>query len=225
MSRGSDLARRLRLIVLTHPRPAAGALAEVVSECLEAGCRTIQLRDKGASAEALYHQAVELLPLVLRHDALLVVNDRFDVALAAGAHGVHLGPDDIPIAAVRSRVPSTFVVGYSTDDPAAGRAAAVAGADYLGVGAVFGTSSKDGLENEAIGPARVGEVLRESGLPCVGIGGITPLNAGAVAAQGAGVAVLGAVMHAERPGEVVRRILQELDRTAALAAARDRNDG
>jgi thiamine-phosphate pyrophosphorylase len=101
----------------------------------------------------------------------------------------------------------------------------VAGADYLGVGAVFGTSSKDGLENEAIGPARVGEVLRASGLPCVGIGGITPHNAGAVAAQGAGVAVLGAVMQAERPGEVVRRILQELDRTAVAAAARGRNDG
>ena len=223
MSGESDLARRLRLVVLTHPRPAAGALVDVVAECLEAGCRAIQLRDKEASAETLYRQTVEMLPLALRHDALLIVNDRLDVALAAGAHGVHLGPDDIPVAAVRSGVPPTFVVGYSTDDPASGRAAAEGGADYLGVGAVFGTTSKDGLENEAIGPARVGAVVRESGLPCVGIGGITPENAGTVAAQGAGVAVLGAVMHARRPGEVVSRILREVER-AAVAAARDRAD-
>ena len=224
MSGGSELVRRLRLIVLTHPNPSAGALVDVVAECLEAGCRAIQLRDKGASAEALYRRTVELLPMALRHDALLIVNDRLDVALAAGAHGVHLGPDDIPVAAVRSEVPSTFVIGYSTDDPAAGRAAAVAGADYLGVGAVFGTLSKDGLEDEAIGPARVGAVVRESGLPCVGIGGITPENAGAVAAQGAGVAVLGAVMHAERPGEVVSRILREIDRAAATTTAPPRDD-
>ena len=151
------------------------------------------------------------------------MNDRLDVALAAGAHGVHLGPDDIPVAAVRSEVPSTFILGYSTDDPAAGRAAAGDGADYLGVGAVFGTTSKDGLEAEAIGPARVGAVVRESGLPCVGIGGITRENAGAVAGQGAGVAVLGAVMHAARPGEVVSQILREVER-AAVAAARDGTD-
>lgn len=223
MSGGSDLARRLRLMVLTHPRPASGALLDVVAECLAAGCGAIQLRDKEASAEALYRQALELLPLALRHEALLIVNDRLDVALAAGAHGVHLGPDDIPVAAVRSEVPARFVVGYSTDDPAAGRAAAGDGADYLGVGAVFGTASKDGLEDEAIGPARVGKVVRASGLPCVGIGGITAENAGAVAAQGAGVAVLGAVMHAARPGDVVRRILRAIDR-AALVAARDTDE-
>jgi thiamine-phosphate pyrophosphorylase len=214
----------LRLIVLTHPNPAAGDLVDVVTECLEAGCRAIQLRDKQASAADLYRQTVKLLPQVIRYDALLIVNDRLDVALAAGAHGVHLGPGDIPVAAVRAAVPSTFVVGYSTDDPAAGRSAAAAGADYLGVGAVYGTTSKDGLENEAIGAARVGSVVRATGLPCVGIGGITPENAGAVAAQGAGVAVLGAVMHADRPGEVVGRLLQELSRAADETSARDGTD-
>jgi len=222
---GSDLLQqRLNLIVLTHPEPAAGSLVDVVAECLEAGCRTIQLRDKRAPASDLYCQAVELLPLVQAHEALLIVNDRLDVALASGADGVHLGPDDIPVEAVRARVPDTFRIGYSTDDPAAGRAAALAGADYLGVGAVYGTSSKAGLEDEAIGPDRVGAVVRSSGLPCVGIGGITPANAGAVAAQGAGVAVLGAVMQAERPGDVVRKLLAEISRAANEPAARDESD-
>ena len=99
---------------------------KVVAECLEAGCRAIQLRDKQAPAADLYRQALELLPLVRAHDALLFVNDRLDVALAAGADGVHLGPDDIPVEAVRARVSDTFRIGYSTDDPAVGRAAALA---------------------------------------------------------------------------------------------------
>ncbi|MGB5676034.1 MAG: thiamine phosphate synthase [Gemmatimonadota bacterium] len=221
MNRDSDLRRQLRLIVLTHPRPAGGNLVDVVAECLEAGCRTIQLRDKQAPAADLYRQALDLLPLVRAHDALLFVNDRLDVALAAGADGVHLGPDDIPVEAVRARVSETFRIGYSTDDPAVGRAAAAAGADYLGVGAVFGTISKAGLEDEAIGPKRVSEVVRAAGVPCVGIGGITLENAAAVAAAGAGVAVLGAVMQAERPGDVVRDLLQEVSRTAGEPAARE----
>ena len=221
MSRDSDLQRQLRLIVLTHPRPAGGSLMDVVGECLEAGCRAIQLRDKQASAADLYRQSLDLLPLVRAHDALLFVNDRLDVALAAGADGVHLGPDDIPVEAVRTRVSDTFRIGYSTDDPAAGRTAAAAGADYLGVGAVFGTISKAGLEDEAIGPERVGEVVRASGLPCVGIGGITPENAAAVASAGAGVAVLGAVMQARQPGDVVRSLLQEISRAADEPATRE----
>jgi thiamine-phosphate pyrophosphorylase len=218
------LETRLRLIVITDPEPAAGSLADVVAECLEAGCPAIQLRDKQASAADLYRQAVKLLPLVRAHDGLLFVNDRLDVALAAGADGVHLGPDDIPVEAVRESFPVGLCIGYSTDDPAAGRAAAASGADYLGVGAVFGTSSKPGLEDEAIGPDRVGEVIRSSGLPCVGIGGITAENARAVLEQGAGVAVLGAVMHAESPGDVVATLLRMAARAADHLPARGETD-
>jgi thiamine-phosphate pyrophosphorylase len=220
----SDLEARLRLIVLTHPDPTAGTLPDVVARCLNAGCRAIQLRDKGASAADLYERAREILPLVRSRDALLFVNDRLDVALAAGADGVHLGPDDIPVQAVRARVPPGFLIGYSTDDPDVARRAAREGADYLGVGAVYGTTSKAGLEDEAIGAERVGEVARASGLPCVGIGGITPQNAGAVAAQGAGVAVLGAVMQSDRPEVVVRQLLRAVSRAGGDTAARDARD-
>ena len=193
-------------------------MLDVVAECLEAGCPAIQLRDKQGSAADLYGQATSLRELTRSFGALLIVNDRLDVALAADADGLHLGPDDIPVEAVRRSVEPAFLIGYSTDDPAAARAAAESGADYLGVGAVFGTTSKPGLEDESIGPDRLGEVVRWSGLPCVGIGGITAENAGAVAAQGAGVAVLGAVMQAGRPGDVVNSILQEISRAADTAA-------
>lgn len=223
MSAESDLGARLRLIVLTHPEPSAGSTLDVVAECLDAGCPAIQLRDKTCSADELCRQAASLRELTRDAGALLIINDRLDVALAVDADGVHLGPRDIPVHAVRRQVDPSFLIGYSTDDPDTGRRAAAAGADYLGVGAVYGTTSKARLEDEAIGPDRVREVSDASGLPCVGIGGITTANAGALAAVGAGVAVLGAVMLAARPGDVVRQLLTELSR-AESAPARDRTD-
>jgi thiamine-phosphate pyrophosphorylase len=174
-------------------------MSDVVTECLEAGCPAIQLRDKEASASELHRQALELRELTRSRGALLFINDRLDVALAVGADGVHLGPDDIPVDAVRRHVGHHFLIGYSTDDPQLG--------------------SKPGLEEEAVGPARVGEVARASGLPCLGIGGITADNAGAVAAQGAGVAVLGAAMHARCPGEEVGRLLSAVTSAIALRDA------
>lgn len=194
-------------MVLTDPEPRGGPLPEVVGACLEAGATAVQLRHKGVEGGGLYAEARELLPVVRRHDALFLVDDRVDVALAVGADGAHLGPEDPPVAAVRAVVPPDFLLGYSTDEPDEGRRAAAAGADYLGVGAVYGTASKEGLEDEAIGPDRVRDVLEAAGLPGVGIGGITPENAGPVFRTGAGVAVLGAVMGAEDPGGVVRRLL------------------
>lgn len=207
-----DLAARIRLMVLTTPRPACGRpLPRVVRECLEAGATAIQLRDKTATATELYGMALELLCEVNAFDALLLVNDRFDVALAAGAHGVHLGPEDLPVSDVRRVVPPGFLIGTSTDDPAFGRRAARAGADYLGVGAVFGTRSKPGLEHESIGPERVREVLETSGLPGVGIGGITARNADEILNTGAGIAVLSTVMNAADPGGVVRDLRAVID--------------
>ena len=206
------LADRIRLMVLTAPRPACGrTLPRVVRECLEAGASAIQLRDKTASAAELYDIALELLVEVNAFDALLLVNDRFDVALAAGAHGVHLGPEDLPVSEVRRVVPPGFLIGASTDDPAIGSQAARDGANYLGVGAVFGTRTKQGLEHESIGPERVREVLEASGLPGVGIGGITPRNAPDVGRVGAGIAVLSSVMNASDPGRVVRDLRTALE--------------
>ena len=195
-------------MILTRPEPASGRpLREVVRASLAAGATAVQLRDKQATASELLTGARRLLPLAREHGALFLVDDRLEVALAAGADGVHLGPDDLPVDTVRAAAPEGFLVGYSCDEPDEGAAAARAGADYLGVGAVYGTTSKEGLEEEAIGPERVGEVLRAAGLPGVGIGGITPENAGAVYRAGAGVAVLSAVMDAGDPGAVVRAIL------------------
>jgi thiamine-phosphate pyrophosphorylase len=217
---GPSLGERLRLLVVTEPEPSSGMpLPQVVEACLRGGATAIELRHEGAAGGILLEEAERIGELARRHGALFLVNDRADVALAAGADGVHLGPDDPPVEAVRHFVPGGFIIGYSTDEPRAAREAAAAGADYLGVGAVYGTASKAGLENEAIGPERVGRVLRAAGLPGVGIGGIRPENAAAVAEEGAGVAVLGALMGAARPEDVARALRAAVDEAWARTGA------
>jgi thiamine-phosphate pyrophosphorylase len=195
-------------MLVTSPEPSCGQpLEDVVRDCLAAGATAIQLRDKDASARELAATARVLRPIVRRAGGLLIINDRLDVALAVAADGVHLGPQDLPVAAARAIVPDGFLIGHSCDAPDPGRRAADDGADYLGVGAVYGTRSKAGLADEAIGPERVGEVLAAASLPGVGIGGIGPANAAPVFAAGAGVAVISAVMDADDPATAVRAIL------------------
>jgi thiamine-phosphate pyrophosphorylase len=209
----------LRLIVITDVGAAGGrSLDAVISAALVAGAPAIQLRDKTASARELHASAVRLLPLVHAHGAKLLINDRLDVALAAGADGVHIGPGDIPLEAARQIAPAGFLIGVSTDDPAAARAAEAAGADYIGCGAVFGTTSKPELGGERIGTDRLDSVARAVRIPVVGIGGITGDNVAEVAATAAaGVAVIGAVMATADPERATRTLLAAFppDRSAA----------
>lgn len=213
LTRPEELAARLRLVVITdrglaHGRP----VMEVVEAALRGGCRAVQLRDKNAPARELLVQARALLQVTRDHGALLFINDRADVALAAGADGVHLGPDDIPVAAVREWVGDRLLIGYSTDDPDRARRARADGADYIGCGAVFGTRTKD-VGGEAIGPERLDALARSVEIPVVGIGGITVANVGEVAATAAaGAAVVGSVMGAPDPEAVVRALLGLLER-------------
>lgn len=204
-----ELASRLRLIVITDETLAGERGArEVVAEALRARAPAVQLRHKGAGAGILLEEARRLRDLTREAGALLFVNDRFDVALAAGADGVHLGPDDLPVAAVRAAVPSHFLVGYSTDDPAEARQAAAAGADYIGCGTVFATETKADA-GEVIGLEGLERVASAVDVPVVAIGGITPERARAVAegTGASGVAVIGAVMGAGDVESAVRGLL------------------
>lgn len=199
---------RLRLIVVTdagaaRPRP----LQEVVEAALAAGAPAVQLREKGRSAGELLDLARSLRDRCRARGALLFVNDRLDLALAAEADGVHLGPDDLPVSAARRWAPEGFLVGYSTDDPGEARAAVADGADYIGCGTVWPTPSKAGA-GEPIGPGGLARVARAVRVPVVGIGGITPENVHLLRGSGAaGVAVIGAVMAAADPAEAVRKLL------------------
>lgn len=199
----------LRLVVITDRALAAPrSVADVIEDALAGGAPAVQLRDKSATAAELLDQARALLGSVRSSGALLFINDRLDVALAAGADGVHLGPDDIPVAAARRIAPPGFLIGYSTDEPDIARQAERDGASYIGCGAVFGTTTKD-VSGERIGLERLDRVARAVGIPVIGIGGITPGNAASIAhTAAAGMAVVSAVMSAEDPAREVRLLLK-----------------
>ena len=204
----------LRLIVITDRRMAAPRdLFDVVRKCLQAGAPAIQLRDKQANARDLLGDAQVLRDLTREFNALLFVNDRLEVALAAGADGVHVGPDDLPLAAIRAAVPANFLVGTSTDDPVIAKQAEADGANYVGCGAVFGTRSKAEAADEAIGVARLEEVVRAVRIPVIGIGGVDSSNVDSIARSGAaGAAVISAVMRAENIEDTVRSLLKPFRR-------------
>lgn len=210
MSAGA-LARRLELVVVTDPRCGEGrALVDVVRAALRGGAPAVQLRAKSGTAREAVELARALREATRAAGALLFVNDRVDVALAAGADGAHVGDDDLPVAAARRIVPPGFLLGRSAETPEQAVRAREEGADYVGVGPVYETASKDdaGLP---VGLARVRAVSAAAGIPAVGIGGIDAGNAAEVARAGAaGVAVIRAVMQAPDPADAVRELLRQV---------------
>lgn len=210
-----ELARRLAVLVITDAEIAGGrALLDVVRAALAGGAPAVQLRDKLGSARALTELAVALQRETARAGALLFVNDRLDVALAAGADGAHLGQDDVPVAAARRVVPPGFLLGVSVETVAQATRAEADGADYLGAGPVYFTASKPDASAPTGLPA-LAEIARATRLPVVAIGGIDETNAAEVAAAGAaGVAVIRAVMAAPDAAAATRALLGAVRRGA-----------
>ncbi len=211
----SELAAHLRLLVVTDaPLAAPRSVVEVVEMALAAGAGAVQLRNKGDTAGELLQVGRSLRKLTRAAGALLFVNDRVDLAIALEADGVHVGSDDLPVAAVRRVVPSGFLVGRSADDPHVARQALTAGADYIGCGAVYATSTKPDA-GEVIGLSGLQTVVEAVDRPVVAIGGITVERAAEVAATGAaGIAVVGAVMSADDPAATVHALLAPFRRPA-----------
>jgi thiamine-phosphate pyrophosphorylase len=205
----AELADRLRLIVITDEELARPrAVIDVVAAALAAGAPAVQLRAKRATARELLEIGRRLQPLARDAGALLFVNDRVDVALALGADGVHLGPDDLPVASVRAATPDGFLIGASADDPEVARGLARDGADYIGCGTVYPTGTKPDA-GEVIGLVGLDRVATAVDVPVVGIGGITVERSAEVAAttRASGVAVVGTVMRAPDVRAAVRGLL------------------
>ena len=197
-ARVARLRRLLACYVITDRGLQRGRdEVEVAAAALQGGATTIQLRGKGLEARTLCGLGERLLPLCVRHGALLLINDRLDVALACGAHGVHLGQDDLPAAVARRLAGPDLVIGVSAATPGEAAAARSGGADYLGVGSVYATSTKADA-GAPIGTRGLAWVAASSDLPVVAVGGIAAENVAEVVAAGAaGVAVISAVVGAE----------------------------
>jgi len=195
----------------------SGAAAEVLEPALAGGVDIVQLRDKEASDVEVVRAGERFRSACDRHGALLVVNDRPDLALRCGADGVHLGQDDGDLDDARELVGPDVLIGVSTHTPDQVDAAGRSTADYLGVGPVHETATKPG--RPAVGLELVRHATACSSKPFFAIGGIDAGNAPAVVQAGAQrLAVVRAIRDAEDPGAATRALWAVLDRAEAVAA-------
>jgi thiamine-phosphate pyrophosphorylase len=211
----------LRLNAIVDPERAGGhQLVDLAMRCVRGGATLVQLRDKHAETRALIDETRAIKRALTPFAVPFVVNDRVDVAMAAGADGVHLGQDDMAIEDARRLLGSNAIIGLSVKSVEEAEAARLDLVDYVGSGGVYATSSKQ-QKNVPIGPAgltRIIAVLRRRApdLPVCGIAGIDASNAAEVIAAGAdGVAVISAVSLAPSPETAARQLREIVDAVLA----------
>ena len=198
------------LYLITDRAAASRPPADVVEECLAAGLRAVQLREKDLEARDLLALADTLREATQRHGARLIVNDRADVALAASADGVQRTHSSLPVSALRGFTPPGFLVGASVHSEAEARDAAAQGADFIVFGPVYDTASKRRY-GPPQGLAALEAVTHAVDRPVLAVGGLTPERVPEVLAAGAaGVAVIGAIYAAARPADATKAFLDAL---------------
>ncbi|WP_404787725.1 thiamine phosphate synthase [Altericista sp. CCNU0014] len=186
------------------------ALNETVAAALEGGVRLVQYRDKDSDDPIRFERAKMLRSLCHQYQALFIVNDRVDLALAVEADGVHLGQQDLPVAAARRLLGSDRIIGRSTTNPEELARAMQEGVDYVGVGPVCATPTKP--DKAVAGLDYVRYAAAHSTLPWFAIGGIDGQNLSEVMAAGAErVAVVRAIMKAADPAQAARQIIAQLE--------------
>ena len=183
---------------------------EVTGQLIRGGAKAIQLRHKLDDKNELLAIARKLKDLCAEHGVLFIVNDYLDIALAVGADGLHLGQKDMPVADARELLPMDMILGSSVNTVEQARAAEAGGADYIAVGSMYPTESKE--KAIVVGPERLREVRSAVNVPLVAIGGISKDNAGEVAAAGAGgVAVISAILGADDLEKAAREIIKAFE--------------
>ncbi len=188
-------------------------LYDQIQAALEGGVTMVQLREKRLSTQALVEEAVEIKELCHRYHVPLIINDNVEAAVASGADGVHVGITDTPVAEIRKRAGGSFIIGATAKTVAQAIAAEQAGADYLGVGAVFPSPTKQNAVRITL--EQLKQICSAVSIPAVAIGGIGRENVAALAGGGmAGIAVVSAIFAekniqnaAAELKEVVRKVV------------------
>jgi thiamine-phosphate pyrophosphorylase len=203
-----------RLYLVCDRRPGDRPLSDVLEPALRGGVDVFQLRDKHATDAELLESAGEARELCARHGALLFVNDRPDLAVAADADGVHVGQDDLPVAEARAIAGGERLVGLSTHGPGQADAAAHQDVDYIAVGPVHATPTK--LGRPAIGLDPVRHAAATVTRPWFAIGGIDEHTVGDVVAVGARrIVVVRAIAEAGDPERAARALRAALEQVPA----------
>lgn len=223
----------LRVYAIVDPEQSGGhALPELAGMVAAGGATLVQLRDKRGTSREMIALARAIKAALPAH-VPLIINDNIDVAIEAGADGVHLGQDDESVVAARERLGPMPFIGLSVQTVGQARAAPLAIIDYAGIGGVFATTSKSGTR-APIGLAGLRDVIdvfrhRIGNFPTCGIAGITAANAAEVIAAGAdGVAVISALARAPDPVAAARALRAAVDdalvrRAPVVPDTRDRH--
>lgn len=186
---------RYELYVITDEGLSAGLThLKIAKRAIAGGADVIQLRDKVRTSRQLLPIAKEISVYAMKNDVMFIVNDRIDVALASDAHGVHLGQDDLQLREARGKAPPGFIIGISAFSARQAIEADRDGADYIALGPIFATTSKNDAADEC-GIEMLMEVRGSISAPLLAIGGINTRNVSEVILAGAdGVAVISAVV-------------------------------
>lgn len=203
---------RTDLYPVTCERHSAGrSNLEVLDAAIRGGAGIIQLREKECTIEELYRMALRFRELTAEAGMLLIVNDHVDIALAVGADGVHLGQGDLPLQAARGIAPD-LLIGVSTHSRQEALEAQREGADYVNIGPIFPTRTKEGVKH-FLGPKAIPEIAAGLEIPFTVMGGITAGNIEQVLAQGARhVAVVTAVTMAEDMAGAIASLREKIVR-------------
>jgi thiamine-phosphate pyrophosphorylase len=185
LGRGDIMSRFTNaLYAICDPSFAGKDLVKAALGLADGGASIIQLRMKEFPAGEILPVAKEMAALCRERNIVFIVNDRPDIALCAGAHGVHLGQDDLPVSEARKALPPDMIIGVSTHSLEDARKEMESAPDYIAIGPVYDTSSKYGEPLRGIGVETAGRVAAETGLPVVAIGGIVPGRVAELAAAG-----------------------------------------
>jgi len=202
---------RYDLYVITDATLVPGRThSEIARAALEGGADAIQIRDKSSQAINLCRAVAEIQPQARKYGAVLIVNDRVDVALVAGADGAHVGQEDLPAREARRLLPRPTILGVSAGSIEEAKKAARDGADYIGVGPVFSTGTKTDA-GEPLGLETFGAIARAVEIPTIAIGGIGPDHVAAVLAAGAGgIAIVSAIVTADDMAAAARDLKRRI---------------
>ena len=210
-----EFHRNMLLLYAITDRSWTGrqTLYDQIQAALEGGVTMVQLREKRLSTQALVEEAVEIKELCHRYHVPLIINDNVEAAVASGADGVHVGITDTPVAEIRKRAGGSFIIGATAKTVAQAIAAEQAGADYLGVGAVFPSPTKQNAVRITL--EQLKQICSAVSIPAVAIGGIGRENVAALAGGGmAGIAVVSAIF-AEKNIQNAAAELKEVVRKVA----------
>jgi len=194
------------LYLVTDRQLAKKPIEVVVEEAIKGGVDCVQLREKNIDTREFVEIAQTIKYITDRYNVPLIINDRIEVALAVQAYGVHLGQDDMPLKIARKIVPHAMVIGITVSTVNEAIEAEKDGADYIGAGSVFPTSTKDDISG-IIGLEGLQEIKNAVNVPVIAIGGIQIHNAGDVIQHGAdGIAVVSAIVSSDEPYQAAKTL-------------------